>query len=252
MELGIKGKKVLVVGASQGCGKTIALDFAKEGCKVAIVARREDKLREIVNEMGKEGRGHSFYAIDLMEDGAPAKAVSHFAEQYGSFDIVIHNVGGTLDVKDPLSAVEEWYRVWRFNVGIAIEINTRIIPPMQKQKWGRIIHISSISAESVRGATPYAAAKAYINAYVKGLGRSLAQDGIVVSALMPGAFIAPGGDWEKKIKNNPNILDDFLRHHQATGRLGTPEEISPFALFMASQYVTFAQAALIPIDGGTM
>jgi 3-oxoacyl-[acyl-carrier protein] reductase len=202
--------------------------------------------------MGGEELGHSFFAIDLMADGAPTKAVKLLTEQNGPFDIVIHSVGGTLDIKDPLAAMEKWYQVWRFNAGIAIEINSLVIPPMQKQKWGRIIHVSSISAESVRGATPYAAAKAYVNAYVKGLGRTLAQDGIVISALMPGAFIAPGGDWEKKIKNNPNILNDFLRHHQAVGRLGTPEEIAPFAVFMASKQVTFAQGALIPIDGGTM
>ena len=252
MDLGIAGKRVLVTGASQGLGRAISLDFAKEGCKVAVIARRADRLLELVAEMGGEECGHSYCAIDLMTDKGPTRAVKELTTRNGYFEIVVHNVGGTLNVKNPLSLAEEWYRVWRFNVGIAIEINALIIPPMQEQGWGRVIHISSISAESVRGSAPYAAAKAYVNAYVKGLGRAVAPTGVVVSALMPGAFISEEGDWDRIRKNNPTMMEDFLRHHHAIGRLGTPEEISPFVLFMASQFVTFATAAVIPVDGGTM
>ena len=252
MDLGIADKKVLITGASQGLGRAIALDFAKEGCKVAVAARRADKLQGVVAEMGGEERGHSFYVIDLMSDGGPTCAVEELTARNGHFDIVVHNVGGTLSVKDPLSPMEEWCRVWRFNVGIAIEINALIIPPMQAQGWGRVIHISSISAESVRGSAPYAAAKAYLNAYVKGLGRAVAPTGVVVSALMPGAILAEGGHWDNIRQTNPAMMEDFLRHHHAIGRLGTAEEISPFAVFMASQLVTFATAAVIPVDGGTM
>jgi len=252
MELGIKGKRVLITGASQGLGRAAAMDFSREGCKVSVVARRQDKLQELVDEMGGEKLGHSFYAIDLMGDGSPAKAIKDLTARNGNFDIVVHGVGGTLNVRDPLSPMEEWYRVWRFNVGIAIEINNLVIPPMQAQKWGRLVHISSISAESLRGSGPYAASKAYLNAYTKSIGRSLAPTGIVISALMPGAFIAEGGHWGNIAKTNPDMMNDFLRHHHAIGRLGTPEELSSFVLFMASKYVTFATASIIPVDGGTM
>lgn len=252
MDMGIAGKKVLVTAASQGLGRVIALDFAKEGCEVVVIARRADKLQEVVAEMGGEEHGHSFYAIDLMNDGGPTCAVKELTAQYGHFDIVIHNVGGTLNVKETLSPMEEWCRVWRLNMGIAIEINGLVIPPMQAQRWGRLIHISSISAESVRGSVPYAAAKAYLNAYVKGVGRAVAPTGVVISALMPGALISEGGHWDNIRKTNPAMMKDFLRHHHAIGRLGAPEEISPFAVFMASQHVTFATASVIPIDGGTM
>ena len=252
MDLGIDGKKALVTGASQGLGRTIALDFAKVGCKVAVVARRADKLDQLVTEMGGEKRGHSFCAANLLDDGGPTRAVKKMTSRNGHFDIVVHNVGGTLNVKSALSPVEEWCRVWRFNVGIAIEINALVIPPMQAQQWGRVVHISSISAESARGSAPYAASKAYLNTYARGLGRAVAPTGVVVSALMPGAFISEGGHWDNVRQNNPDMMADFLRHHHGIGRLGTPDEISPFVLFMASQFVTFATAAVIPIDGGTM
>ncbi len=252
MDLGISGKRVLVTGASQGIGRAVALDFAGEGCKVAVIARRENELKDVVDQMGGETQGHSYYVADLMEDGAPTRAVRELTANDEPFDIVIHNVGGTLQVRDPLSPMEEWFRVLRYNVGIAMEMNALVVPPMQEQKWGRVIHISSISAEALRGSAPYGAAKAYLNAYTKTLGRAVAPDGVVVSALMPGAIIAEGGHWDNIRKTNPQMMDDFLRHHHAIGRLGTAEEIAPFALFMASQFVTFAAASLIPIDGGTM
>ena len=259
MDLGIKDKKVIITGASQGIGHAIALAFAKEGCKVSVIARRESLLKEMIDEMGSEKNGHSYYAIDLMEDGAPTKAVKELVKKNGNYDIVVHNVGGTLNVKDILSPMGEWCKVWRFNVGIAIEMNQHLVPSMQAQKWGRIIHISSSSAESLRGSAPYGAAKAYLNAYTKVLGRALAKDNIVVSALMPGAIYAKGGHWDENSEINVHIKeaffkkrDDFLRHHHAIGRLGTAEEIAPFVLFMASRYVTFATTSLIPIDGGTM
>ena len=258
MDLGIKNKRVLITGTSQGIGRAIALEFAKEDCRVCLISRNKNKVETILEEMGGEKAGHSLYITDLLQPGASARAVQDLVTNYGFFDILIHNIGSTLNVKDVLSGCDDWYRVWYFNVGVAIEINRILIPYMKEQKWGRIIHISSISAKALRGSGPYCAAKAYLNAYTKILGKDVAKDGIVVSALMPGAIYSEGGHWDEN--NEINALDkdtffrkreDFLRHHHAIGRLGTAEEIAPFAVFMASQYVTFAQGSLIPVDGGT-
>lgn len=258
MDLGIRNKRVLITGASQGIGRAVAIEFAREGCKVAVIARREEKLKELIEEFGGRGKGHTYLAADLMKKAEPSRAVKELAKG-GNFDIAVHNLGGTLGIKDPLAPAEEWKKVWQLNVGIAIEMNALLVPPMQAQKWGRIIHISSNSAEFLRGSAAYGAAKAYLNAYTKVLGRAVAKDGIVVSALMPGAIQAneqhlAGGsginseDSKAFIKNREN----FLRHQQAIGRLGSAEEIAPFAVFMASKHVTFAQASIIPVDGGTM
>lgn len=252
MDLGIKDKRVLITGASQGIGKATALAFAEEGCRVAVIARREDKLKELIEEMGGKSKGHSYYARDLMKKGEPTAAVNELTSKGGNFEIVVHNIGGTLELKEPLAPVDKWHRVWQLNAGIAIEINALVVPFMQKQRWGRVIHISSVSAEDVRGSAPYAAAKAYLNAYVKGVGRAFAKDGIVFSAIMPGAIFAEGGHWDNIKKTNPDMVEDFLRHHHAIGRLGSAEEIAPFVLFMASRQVTFAPASTIRVDGGTM
>ena len=259
MDLGIKNKRVLVTGASQGIGKSIALEFANEGCRITLISRREQELKKVMEEIGGEDCGHSYMVGDLMEKGVPTTISEELIKQYKRVDIVVHNVGGTLGVKNILSSVEDWEKVWRFNTGIAIEMNNILIPPMQRNEWGRIIHISSISAKNLRGSGPYGIAKAALNAYTTVLGRELAPQGIVVSALMPGAIFAVGGHWDE---NSPhNAIDkeaffrkksDFLRHHHAIGRMGLSEEIAPFAVYMASKQASFANTALIPIDGGTM
>ncbi len=94
---------------------------------------------------------------------------------------------------------------------------------------------------------------------MKGVGRSLAPEGIVFSALMPGSIYSPGGDWDEESEKNRHDREffrkkraDFLRHHQAIGRLGVADEVASFAVFMASQLVTLATGAVIPVDGGTM
>lgn len=252
MDLGISGKRVLITGASRGIGRSCALDFAREGCKVTVVSRRDAELAELVEKMGGASLGHRFMACDLMVPGVATRVVESLTERDGPLDIVVHNLGGTLGVRNPLSPMQDWFRVLQFNVGHAMEINALAIPKMQERQWGRIVHISSISAESLRGSAPYGCAKAYLNAYVKTMGRAFAPDGIVISGLMPGAILAEGGYWDDIRRDNPGKFADFLRSHHAIGRMGSVEEISCFAVFMASQHVTFAVGSLVPIDGGTM
>lgn len=250
MDLGISGKRVLVTAGSQGLGRTTALAFAREGCRVAVISRNQEKLATLLNEMGGEEKGHVVLTTDLMQAGEPERALRALTAAGDGFDIVIHNIGGTLGLKDPLAASEQWAQVWRFNVGIAIEINNLIIPAMAERGWGRVIHVSSTAAETGNGAAPYAAAKAYLNTYVKAVGRNFAPTGVVLSAVMPGAFEAEGGHWEKIRLGNPTMLADFLCHHQAIGRLGRPEEIAAFLLFMASSHATFSPGAVVAVDGG--
>lgn len=252
MDLGIAGKRVLVTAGSRGLGRATALAFAREGCRVTVVARDQEKLDSLLLEMGGIEKGHAVLAADLMQPGGPERAVRALTAPGDPFEIVIHNLGGTLNVKDPLSDSGQWAQVWRFNAGIAIEINNLVIPAMVERGWGRILHVSSNAAENARGATPYAAAKAFLNTYVKGVGRTFAPTGVVLSAIMPGAFETTGGHWEKVRQEDPVKLNDFLSHHQAIGRLGRPEEIVSFLLFMASRHATFATAAVLTVDGGGM
>jgi len=257
MDFGIRGKRVLVTGGSSGLGKAIAKAFAKEGCLLSIVSRNEEKLKEVVREIGGEADGHDYIVADLRDHGKPTEVGKKLISKYNCIDIVVHNVGGALGVKDPLEDVNKWLEVWKFNVGVAIELNAVLIPPMQTTHWGRIVHISSISAtlgeprkEPYGGALPYAAAKSYLNTYVKGLAREFASENIIITALMPGAVLSKGRYWEKLQKEKPGMVDEFLKQFYPIGRLGQPEEIAPFAVFLASQQASFAAGSIVPVSGG--
>lgn len=252
MDLGISGKNVLVVGASKGIGKGIALGFAQEGARVTAIARSEDLLIELHTEM-KElvDTDHAFHVSDIMEDNANQLA-RKLIEERGVFDIVVHNVGGSLVSRNALGTLEEWQHALKFNAGVAIDMNNVLVQPMIDKGWGRVIHVSSISAKMLRGNPLYASAKAFLNAYVTTVGRTIAPTGVVMSAVMPGAVAFPGSYWDKFTVTDPARCEDFLSHHQAANRFGTPKEIADVVLFMASEQASFMQSALVPVDGANM
>ena len=257
MDLGIAGKLVLVTGGSNGIGAAAARAFANEGCRVVCVARRKDRLEQIITELGGAQAGHGCMAVDLSVPNDATTAIQILVSQFGNFDIVLHNLGGALGIKELLADVGQWQRVWNFNAGISIAINNLLIPFMKQNGWGRVIHISSISGKigeprlsPFGGSLPYAAAKAYLNAYVRGLGRELAEHNIVVCALMPAAVLSEGKYWDKVSQQDPQLARSFLERHHSIRRFGKPEEVASFATFMASQHASFACGALIPIDGG--
>lgn len=257
MDFGIQDKRVLIVGGSKNIGAAIAKAFADEGCKLSLVSRNEDKLKSIIEGLSGGAGEHDYIAADLREQGAPTQISQEFLARHKGFDIVVHCVGGALGQKDCLGAVENWEAVWKFNVGIAIEMNAILIPVMRQKKWGRVIHISSISAElgdplqePYGGALPYAASKSYLNAYVKGLGKELAKDNVVVTALMPGVVLSEGKYWDKLQKENPVLVKEFLDQYYPIGRFAKPEEIAPFAVFMGSEQASYAAGSIVPISGG--
>lgn len=258
MDLGLKNKKALIVGASKNIGAATARSLVDEGCKVFLVARDEVRLNELCATLGGEKAGHAYRAADLRTEAAPAKAAEQALVWAGAegVDIVIHCTGGALGRKEILAPLNDWQDVWLFNAGIAIEMNRLLIPPMQRKKWGRVVHVSSIVGELGEppgifgGALPYEAAKAYLNAYVKGLGRSLAGDNVVVSAVMPGAVLSEGKFWDKMLKQDPAGVKKYIDDVYPAGRLGKPEEIASFITLLASERAAFAAGALIPISGG--
>lgn len=255
MNLGIKGKNALITGASQGIGLKIAHDLAEEGVICNLVARREDFLKTETSKLS--GKNHKYFKCDLQNDKDLNDLILKL--DINPPDIIIHNVGGTLGVKSALTNYEEWLNVINFNFGIAVKINNKLIPKMKVNGWGRIVHVSSISGQSLRGSAPYGASKALLSAYSKVLAREVATSNIVVSAISPGAIFAQGGHWDENASHNQNDVqafkkkkEDFLRHHHAIGRLGYAEEISPLVVILCSQKASFCVGSDFEIDGGTM
>lgn len=252
MELNLENKNVLIVGASKGIGRAIAMSFASERSHVVALARSSDLLKQLEFDATLAGAS-SFHSVvaDIMNCNTKALA-DELLQTYGRFDIVVHNVGGSLISRNHLGGSEEWNYALKFNAIAAIDMNSRLIPPMIENGYGRVIHISSISALMLRGNPLYASSKAFLNAYVTTVGRQLASSGVLLTSIMPGAVSFEGSYWDKFIKEGHPRVDDFLRHHQAVNRFGSPEEIANVVLFMASDKSSFMPATNIPVDGANM
>ncbi|MBI5576928.1 MAG: SDR family oxidoreductase [Deltaproteobacteria bacterium] len=252
MNLGLTEKSALVVGGSRGLGRAIALGLAREGARVAIVARSASAIERTVEAMGGEANGHRGISMDLVPDGSPEALVARLEEMgINRIDILIHNLGGTLQVGDPLCGVSDWRKVWRLNLEIAIDINRRLIPKMKERGWGRIVHVSSVAAVLNHGSLPYGTVKAALNAYVKNLGAVLAPHGVVACGIMPGAILYEGSDWEKRSRDNPSQAAEFLNGKIAIGRFARPEEIASLAVFLSSEQASFFCGDVLPVDGGS-
>jgi NAD(P)-dependent dehydrogenase (short-subunit alcohol dehydrogenase family) len=250
MDLGIRGKRAIVTGGGRGLGKSIALNLAKEGAKVCLISRTEEDLVVALDALGGEREGHLALSHDLTIDGSPEEATKELQGRFGNPDIVINNLGGTLDIKDPFCSLEEWRKVWRFNLEVAIELNNLLIPYMKEQGWGRIVNISSISSLENQGPVTYCSAKAALTAYSRSMGRVLAPDGIVMTSLLPGAVFTKGGYWDYTSKNNPVHVKKYLDERMAIKRFGTLDEIGSVATFLCSEQVSFCVGSSFLVDGG--
>ena len=247
MDLKIRGKKALVTGAGRGLGRSIASHLAREGVQVAIVARSKPDIRSFLEEHGDK---HVGLVYDLMPINNPTKMVKELQDKMGSPDIVVHNVGGTLDITDLFCSLEDWRKIYRFNLEIAIELNLLLLPQMQKQKWGRVVHISSIAALENQGPVPYCSIKAALTAYTRSIGRFVSADGVNVSAVLPGAVFTQGGYWDNTLKERPEHVEKYLNERMAIKRFGTPDEIGTIVTFLCSEHASFVVGSSFTVDGG--
>ena len=250
MELGIKNKRALVTGGSSGIGQAIALDLAKEGVKVAIVSRTESNLKFTLEKMGGEKEGHKMITCDLTKPDAPGKVFQELVENFGEIEILVNNLGDSLNIKDPYCSLNDWKILYRINLEVTVEFNNLIIPYMKKKKWGKIINISSIAGFENQGPVPFCTMKAALNAYTRSMGRVIAKDGINMVAFLPGAVFTEGGYWDYTSKNNPSHVEQYLNERMAIRRFGTLDEISKFVAFLCSEHSSFCVGTAIVIDGG--
>jgi 3-oxoacyl-[acyl-carrier protein] reductase len=250
MDLGITGRTAFVTGASRGIGAACARALAAEGARVAVCARDAGRLEELVAELGGAAAGHHALAADLAAPGAAGRAADWLAQTMGGVDIVVHNLGGTLGVRDPLAPAADWERVFHFNLGIAIDLNARLVPPMKARGYGRIVAISSLAAFEHQGSIAYSVAKAALTAYVRGMGRTYAPDGIVISAVVPGVVLSEGGSWHDLVQRDPAEAQRYLDERVPRGRFGSPEEVAQAVAFLAGRHADPFTGSIVPLEGG--
>jgi 3-oxoacyl-[acyl-carrier protein] reductase len=224
--------------------------LAAEGAHVAVVSRTAQDVESLVEEMGGEAAGHFGVAMDLNPDDGPRTLLDHLANDFGPVDIVVHNMGGTLDISDPYCSIADWRRIWRHNIEVALELNLELLPAMSERGWGRAVHISSIAGMENQGPVPYGAIKAALTAYTRSMGRVVAPDGIIMTTVLPGAVYTAGGYWDSAAADQPEHVSKYLEDRMAIHRFGRPDEIGGVVTFLCSELASFCVGSIIPVDGG--
>lgn len=184
----------------------------------------------------------------MSPDGV-SSLITKISETGLSPEIIVHNLGGSLGISNVFASTEDWQRVWRLNVGIGHELNCKYLPEMIKNKWGRVVHLSTLSTVTYSGNAPYISAKCALDGYIKTLSRQVAKHNVIVSAVAPGAIYTEGRYFAKLRNEDPAMLQKYLDENLPTGRLGEPEDIAPVVALLCSEQAAFMAGSIIAIDG---
>ncbi len=252
MDLKIKNRIALVTGGASGIGKAVVLKLLEAECKVYAVSRSEKSLNLLKNDCKIFGNKLEIIHSDLNQEGIPTKIVNDSYLREKSIDIVVNNIGDTLNITDPYCSAEEWQKLFRLILGVAIEINNTAIPLMTIRKWGRIVNITAGASMENSGPVPYCSLKAAFTAYSRSMARVLASDGtgVVMTAVLPGVVLTENGHWAKVLKENPNHAKNYLQERTVLKRFGIPEEVSPIIALLCSELASFCIGSVIPVEGG--
>jgi 3-oxoacyl-[acyl-carrier protein] reductase len=244
MDLQLQNKTALVTGASAGIGWAIAKGLAKEGVKLAIVGRRQEKLQELAEHLEKLS-GHSSIIIvqEALEEDAPRKITEQALRGLGRVDILVNNAGGSRPFK--LHTDESvWHEAITLNFTRHRQLTDLLIDQMMHNGWGRVINITGKSEpEGINGAF---CAKAAMHSWAKGLSREVGKQGVTVNCIPPGRIMSD------QIRRNytPEYRAWQSEHEIPMGRYGEPEDLAALAVFLASPVAQYITGTVIPVDGG--
>ncbi len=251
MDLGLKDRVAIITGGSYGIGQAVAQHLVQEGAKVAICARHAEQLERTAKELEPNVLA---VQADITQAEDIAKLFDQTLGKFARLDILVNNAGGThlsqlLDLPD-----EAWQEIIDTNLFSVIRCSRLAIPHMKKQKWGRIINISSIFGKQPgTGMIDYNATKAAVISLTKTLADELAKDNVLVNAVCPGPVRTPLWQEAAKIINPQDpegMIAGFAAANIPMGRFGRPEEIASLVTFLASERSSFITGAAYDIDGG--
>ena len=248
MELGLKGKKVIVIGASRGIGLSIAEVFAKEGADVSICARGAESLEAARARIAAHGTKVHAQTCDVSDADALVGYIEAAASALGGLNVLVNNPSGFGKTDD-----EEG---WRLGLDVDLMALVRgswaAVPHIEKAGGGAIIHTASISGlTSSQRTPPYGAVKAAVIQYTKTQALRLAPKNIRVNCIAPGSIEFPGGTWDDAKRNNPALYAG-IKGSIPFDRLGEPEEVAKTAVFLASDAASWVTGVTIAVDGGQM
>jgi NAD(P)-dependent dehydrogenase (short-subunit alcohol dehydrogenase family) len=245
LDLGLKGKNVLVTGGSKGIGRAVAHLFAAEGANVAICARNADEVGATTKDLAQMGVKASGKALDVGDPDALKQWVENAADEFGGVDALVCNVSA-LAVGD---TQETWEKSFRVDMMHTVNAVAAALPYLEKSKSASIVIVSSVSGVEVDfAAGSYGAIKGALIHYSKGLSNQLVAKGIRVNVVSPGNTYFEGGIWQNIERGAPELFTTAMAANP-TGRMGTPEEVAVGVVFLASPVASRISGANLLIDG---
>ena len=245
----LKSKKILISGASKGLGYVCAKAFAEEGAHLVMAARSMEQLEELRESLPDSER-HMSFAADLTQSDKISELIEAGEGFFGDFDVVMHVAGGGSGLKDPLLTSEDFKKLYELNVGLAVGINRLVIPKMIEKGSGNVVHVCSIASTEATGSVGYNTSKAALAAYVRSLGREIADTGVIVTGILPGAFLAPQNAFVRLSEKNPDAYKKFIEENLPRKHIGRAEEIIPILSFLSSTTASMMSGCCVPIDAG--
>jgi 3-oxoacyl-[acyl-carrier protein] reductase len=253
MELGLKGKVAVITGATDGIGRAAAIQFASEGARVAICARKIDGVNKTVEDIRKAG-GEAFgMSADMSLAADAEKFINAVAKHYGRIDILVNNAGTSMRGRF-LELTDEQYKAdIELKVFGAIRCSRLAIPHMKKQGGGRIINITTVGAKQPgAGSMPTTISRAAGAVLTKSLSKEFAPDNILVNTVCIG--LIKSGQNERHAAAAGLGLDDYYKNRGKDipmRRVGEAAEAGSVIVFLASNMASYVTGTSINVDGGT-
>ena len=240
-----EGRIALVTGASQGIGRACALELARHGTTVALAARNEAKLAEAVAEIEAVGGRAAAFAVDLASEDSIKAAAAALLARFGKIEILINNAGVTHDGLMLRMKRADWESVLATNLTGAFFLTQALLGPMLKNRWGRIVNLSSVVGRTGQaGQVNYAASKAGLIGFTRAMAREVASRGVTVNAVAPGYIETP----------MTAVLDEKQRAAMLAaiplGRAGTALEVAQTVAFLASDAAAYITGHVLDVNGG--
>jgi len=243
--VGVTGRVALITGASQGIGRACALALAEGGASVALAARNQEKLAQVAQEIAGRGGLAQTFPMDVANEDEVKSAVKAALERFGKIDILVNNAGITKDALLMRMKRADWDSVIDTNLAGAFFCTQAVIGSMLRQRWGRIVNITSVFGQTGQvGQANYAAAKAGLIGFSMAMARELASRSITVNAVAPGyietAMTARLSD-EQKAKVSEMI---------PLGRAGRDMDVAYAVRFLSSEEAGYVTGHVLKVNGG--
>lgn len=255
MKLNLKNKNALVCGSTQGIGQAIALSLAEEGVNVTLLARNEESLKSVLKQLSPLGK-HNYIVADFSQPDNLALKVDEYLERNKHFHILINNTGGPPAGSVTQAKLEEFQAAFSQHLLCNHLLAQRLIPGMQGFSYGRIINIISTSVKQpIEGLGVSNTIRGAVANWSKTLASELAQFGITVNNVLPGAT-STERLWAiiKSKAAKQGITDstasDLMRNAIPAKRFATPEEVANAVIFLASEAASYINGVNLPVDGG--